>query len=179
MIRVMQRIRHHSFHSRTKINMNKPIKLYLETSAWNFYFADDAPEKQAATLQFFKQVKQGAYEIFISEIVLKEIAKATEPKSQLLFNLIAEYQPYKLEINQAILELAKKYLTQGVLPARAIADSKHAAVATVYELDALISWNLKHLANLRKMEKINGVNLIEGYSKRLELITPMEVSNNE
>jgi hypothetical protein len=59
------------------------------------------------------------------------------------------------------------------LPARAVADSKHAAVATVYELDALISWNLKHLANLRKMEKINGINLIEGYSKRLELITPM------
>jgi len=52
-------------------------------------------------------------------------------------------------------------------------------VASVYELDALISWNLKHLANLRKMEKINGVNLIEGYSKRLELITPMEVSNND
>jgi predicted nucleic acid-binding protein len=83
--------------------MNKPIKLYLETSAWNFYFADDAPEKQAATLSFFEQVKQGAYEIFISDIVLKEIAKASTPKSQLLFNLIKEYQPYKLEINQAVL----------------------------------------------------------------------------
>jgi len=65
------------------------------------------------------------------------------------------------------------------LPARAVADSKHAAAASVYELDALISWNLKHLANLRKMEKINGVNLTEGYSKLLELITPTEVCKNE
>ena len=40
--------------------MSKLKKLYLETSAWNFYFADDAPEKQAATLQFFEQVKQEA-----------------------------------------------------------------------------------------------------------------------
>ncbi len=159
--------------------MSKLKKLYLETSAWNFYFADDAPEKQAATLQFFEQVKQGAYEIFISNIVLKEIAKASKQKSQLLFDLITEYQPQKLETNQSALNLAEKYLAQNVLPARAIADSKHAAIATVYELDALISWNLKHLANLRKMEKINGVNLTEGYSKRLELITPMEVSNEE
>jgi predicted nucleic acid-binding protein len=179
MIRVMQRIRHHSFHSRTKINMNKPIKLYLETSAWNFYFADDAPEKQAATLQFFEQVKQGAYEIFISDIVFEEIAKASDQKQALLLDLIAEYQPQELVINQTVLNLAKQYIAQNVLPTRAIADSKHAAVATVYELDALISWNLKHLANFRKMEKINGVNLLEGYSKRLELITPMEVSNNE
>jgi hypothetical protein len=46
-------------------------------------------------------------------------------------------------------------------------------------MDALISWNLKHLANLRKMERINAVNKKLGYSKRLELITPMEVSNAE
>jgi hypothetical protein len=53
----------------------------------------------------------------------------------------------------------------------------HAAVATAFEIDALISWNLKHLANLRKMEMINGVNLKEGYTKKLELITPMEASD--
>jgi len=111
--------------------------------------------------------------------VFEEIARASEQKRELLLSLIAEYQPKKLEINQAVLNLAKKYLKQNVLPTRAIADSKHAAVASVYELDALISWNLKHLANLRKMEKINGINLTEGYSKRLELITPMEVSNDE
>jgi len=39
--------------------------------------------------------------------------------------------------------------------------------------------NLKHLSNLKKMELINGVNMKEGYSKRLELITPMEVSDEE
>ncbi|MBA4419175.1 MAG: hypothetical protein C0392_14900 [Syntrophus sp. (in: bacteria)] len=55
----------------------------------------------------------------------------------------------------------------------------HAAMATIFELDALISWNLRHLSNLRKMEMINGINMREGYRKRLELITPMEVSDEE
>lgn len=40
-------------------------------------------------------------------------------------------------------------------------------------------WNLKHLANFKKMELINAVNMKAGYFKRLELITPMEVSDEE
>ena len=58
-----------------------------------------------------------------------------------------------------------------------VEDTIHAAMATAYEMDALISWNLKHLSNLKKMEMINGNNMKEGYFKRLELITPMEVSD--
>jgi hypothetical protein len=46
-------------------------------------------------------------------------------------------------------------------------------------MDALISWNLKHLSNFKKMEMINGINMKEGYVKRLELITLMEVSDEE
>lgn len=35
------------------------LKLYLETSVWNFYFADDAPEKRDITRQFFEQIQRG------------------------------------------------------------------------------------------------------------------------
>ena len=82
-------------------------------------------------------------------------------------------------INEEVVALAKKYIAEGVLPENKIEDAIHAAVATIFEMDALISWNLKHLSNLKKMEMINGVNMKEGYSKRLELITPMEVSDEE
>jgi hypothetical protein len=58
-------------------------------------------------------------------------------------------------------------------------DAIHAAAATVFEMDALISWNLRHLSNLKKMAMINGINLKEGYTKRLQLITPMEVSDED
>jgi predicted nucleic acid-binding protein len=131
----------------------RKLKLYLETSVWNFCFAKDAPEKQAATLQFFEQVKHGAYDIFVSDMVFQEIDGASVRKRELLLRLIAEYQHQELEINEAVLQLTDQYLAQGVLPVSATADATHAAVATVYELDALISWNLKHLANLKRMEK--------------------------
>lgn len=153
------------------------LKLYLETSVWNFYFADDAPEKRDITIQFFQQIAEGHYEIFISDIVLEEIARASEEHQCRLFNLIQTHQPKELDITDEVLFLADQYCTEGIIPQKAVEDAIHAAVATCYAMDALISWNLKHLANFRRMKMINGVNLKHGYSTPLDLITPMEVSN--
>lgn len=158
--------------------MKKP-QLYIETSVWNFIFANDAPEKKDITLTFFERVGRGEYDIFISDIVIEEISRAGEIKQALLLDRISVVSPVRLMINEQVMELAQKYIAEGVLPPGKIDDAMHAAVATVFEMDALISWNLKHLANLRKMEMINGINLKEGYTKRLELITPMEVSDEE
>lgn len=158
--------------------MKRP-QLYLETSVWNFYFADDAPEKREITLRFFDKVKQDEYEIFISDVVIEEIGRADDNKKRSLLNIIAEYSPTRLVIDEEVTELAQKYISEGVFPASKIEDAMHAAVATVFEVDALISWNLKHFANLKKMELINAINMKNGYFKRLELITPMEVSDEE
>ena len=58
-------------------------------------------------------------------------------------------------------------------------DALHIAYTTFYELDILLSWNYKHLANIFKKKKIQILNLEEGYNKPLDLITPMEVINEE
>jgi len=158
--------------------MTKP-RLYLETSVWNFIFADDAPEKKQITLAFFNKVKNGEYEIFISDTVIQEIERADEDKKRQLFESIEHYKPKVLEINDDVGRMSREYISEGVIPQTKLDDATHAAVATVHRLDALISWNLKHLANYNKMERINEVNIRNGYSKRLELITPMEVSDAE
>ena len=158
--------------------MKKP-QLYLETSVWNFIFADDAPEKKEITLRFFDKIKKGEYEIFISDVVIEEIGRAIDKKRNLILNVIKDYKPQKLVVNEEVVELAKNYISEGILPQEKFEDSTHAAIATIFEMDALISWNLRHLANLKKMEMINGVDMKQGYYKRLELITPMEVSDEE
>ncbi|HGJ67083.1 TPA: hypothetical protein ENS27_17115 [bacterium] len=157
----------------------KKLKLYIETSVWNFCFADDAPEKKDITLKFFEKVKAGDYEIFVSDVVFQEIGKADYEKGIILSELIDQFNPQKLIINELVYNLARGYIIEGILTINSIDDATHAALATVYEMDALISWNLKHLANLQRMERINEVNMKYGYTKRLELITPMEVSDAE
>ena len=157
----------------------RKLKLYLDTSVWNFYFADDAPEKRDVTKDFIDLVRQEQYEVFISAVVVKEINDAPEPKRAQLVGLIKSCPVVELEITEAVDELAKSYIARGILSEKKEDDALHVAIATATEMDALVSWNFQHLANLRKSELFNGVNLERGYTKRLEMVTPMEVSKYE
>ncbi|OQW92433.1 MAG: hypothetical protein BWK78_01720, partial [Thiotrichaceae bacterium IS1] len=69
----------------------KNLKLYLETSTWNFYYADDAPEKQAVTRAFFDSLPNSPYDIYISEVVLEEIDNASTAKATQLRKLMAQF----------------------------------------------------------------------------------------
>jgi len=157
----------------------KKLKLYIETSGWNFYYADDVPELKEVTKAFFSLVEKGKYEIYISRVVIDEIMKATKEKQKQLSDLINRCRPLELEIKEEAKELAEIYIKRKIVPANKIEDAMHVAIATVWEMDALITWNYKHMANLRRSDLFYGVNLENGYGKKLELVTPMEVMDYE
>lgn len=157
----------------------RKLKLYLDTSVWNFFFADDAPEKRDITKEFFASIEKSVYEIFISDVVFQEINDADEPKRTALFNLINKNKPTELTISEEVKELAEAYIKRRIIPDNKREDAAHVAIAAVSEMDAVITWNYKHLANLRRAELFNAINLEMGYTKRLELVTPMEVSEHE
>lgn len=52
-------------------------------------------------------------------------------------------------------------------------------MTTVSEMDALASWNFRHLANIEKERRILVVNQMNGYYYPLRLATPLEVMNDE
>jgi hypothetical protein len=74
-----------------------------------------------------------------------------------------------------IFDLADAYARHGAIPPGKRADAVHAAVATVHEMDALVSWNYRHMVNYARRQKINAVNQMMGYNKRIEIVTPPEV----
>jgi len=157
----------------------KYLTLYLETSSWNFYYADDAPEKMAVTREFFDSLPESQFDIYISDVVLKEVDQASEEKMAQLRRLIVQFMPTILAWEPTVKELADAYLQNKVLPPKARRDAQHIAFATVNELDYVVSWNLRHIANVRRQEKVNAINRLNGYKKDLQLITPMEVSYND
>lgn len=99
--------------------MVKPL-IYLDTSVLNFVFADDAPEKQEITLDFFENyVGTGMYDAIISVYVLDEIIQTpAQLKRSQLEGVITEYGIPTLppEPEDEIGRLAALYLEQGVLP---------------------------------------------------------------
>jgi hypothetical protein len=111
----------------------------------------------------------------ISEVVLKEIENASATKTIQLKNLIVQVQPTMLLLEPSVGNLADAYLSHRALPPKALVDAQHVAVATVNELDYIVSWNLRHIANVHRQIKVNAINLLNGYTKLLQMITPMEV----
>ena len=73
--------------------------------------------------------------------------------------------------------MADIYLARGVLPARKREDALHVAHATVRGLDILLSWNFKHLANVRREGLIAAIDQEEGYGRTLRLLSPLEVED--
>jgi len=54
-------------------------------------------------------------------------------------------------------------------------DAIHIAVSSYYNMDILLSWNFRHLANIRKQIQINKINKKIGFKKELFILNPMEV----
>lgn len=115
----------------------------------------------------------------MSDIVLLEIGKAPAHIKKKLEDLIGQYKPIMLESSSEAEALAGLYLERGAVPPKKLEDALHVAIATVAEMDALVTWNYKHLANLKRSEFFYSINLEQGYWKKLEIVTPMEAMGDE
>ena len=73
--------------------------------------------------------------------------------------------------------LTKDILRSGVLPAEADRDAAHIALATVHEMDILLSWNCRHIANAAIQTRLR--HLVEAAGFTLPVIcTPEELMEN-
>lgn len=157
-------------------------KIYLDTSVINFLFADDAPEHQAETIEFFERyIGPGIYDTVISVFVIDEINQTpNETKRTKLMQVIADYELGFLEaIDSEIVRMAQDYLAAGVVPPKKLYDALHVAISVFHGVDYLVSWNYKHLANVNRESRINAVNLSNGYTKPIRIITPLELMSDE
>jgi len=150
------------------------MKLYIETTIPNFLFADDAPEKKAITEQFFIWRQISTDEFYISELVLAELNRAKAPLRDKLFEAAVTLNATVLPITREAEGLAGRYLTDGILPARFRDDAIHVAIAILNDIDVVVTWNMKHLANVRRIAAINRTNLTMGLSP-IRIHTPEEV----
>lgn len=156
----------------------KKLKLYLETTVWNFLFSDTEIEKRNWTCELFSDIRKEKYDISISDVVLEEIRRAQYHRRIQIENAMQTYSPIHLEINDECIELVKKYLTAQFIPSRYIDDMNHIAIASVHNIDVLLSWNLRHLVKLKTKRYVNSINMTEGY-KSMEILTPQEVVDND
>lgn len=83
-----------------------------------------------------------------------------------------------LSLSEASDILAARYIEHGVVPPRFEADGLHIAIATVAEVDLLVSWNFRHIVRFDRIRMFNAVNREAGY-KEIEIYSPREVTQHE
>ena len=67
-----------------------------------------------------------------------------------------------LKLNEDVNNLALKYISEAVVSEKYFGDAMHIAIATIYDVDILVSWNFKHIVNYNRIKKFNAINLKEG-----------------
>ena len=119
----------------------------------------------------------GEYAMVISEVTLVELEKAPVLVREHL-ERIPESLIEVLPLDAEAEALATEYIRDGAVGKHQRADALHIAIATAARIDVLVSWNFKHIVNLRRIHAFNAVNLKRGYPI-LEIRNPREVIGDE
>jgi len=147
------------------------VTVYVETTIPSALFSerDDAASvyRRGLTRQWWDQQAQ-AYELTTSEAVLAELAAGKYPGQNDALALAQELP--LVEITDEVLAVARAYVRHQLMPTPASGDALHLALASVHELGYLLTWNIRHLANPNKVDRMTVIN------RRLGLLTPGIVS---
>ena len=153
--------------------------IYLETTIFNFPFADDAPQYQADTKRLFAEIKAGKFRSFTSEYVTRELEITKEAEK--LMKMKALINDYGITVIPAGTEtewLGGLYVTAGVIPVTHATDALHIAAATIAGLDFIVSLNFRHIVKHKTIIETEIINAREGF-KRMFIYTPAEVIDYE
>ena len=112
--------------------------------------------------------------LVVSDATAGEVAAAPEPVRELFSELLET--ACILPVTAEVLEPLGAYEAHNILGPRFRNDMLHIAVATVAEVDVVVSWNFRHIVRLDKIRLFNGVNLELGY-KSLCIYSPREVAS--
>jgi predicted nucleic acid-binding protein len=149
----------------------KKLKIYLDTSVISHLDAPDTPDKQEDTRKLWKAIQAGEYEVFLSSVTMVELDACPEPKRSALLAWLGDVDYTELDETEEVLSLAEQYLESGILPKKSSRDRQHIAYACVYNCDMLVSWNFKHMVNIKTISGVKSVNALAGY-REMPIYTP-------
>lgn len=150
------------------------LRIYTDTSVLGGCEDEEFAEHSIRLMDGFAE---GRRILILSSLTIQELAGAPAAVRGRLATVPEAY----IETRQLDTEakgLAETYLDAGVLTGAMRVDAQHIAIATVARVDVLVSWNFKHIVNLRRIQGYNSVNLRQGYPM-IEIRTPREVLSDD
>lgn len=133
--------------------------VYVETSIPSYYFETRATAKarlwRDTTRQWWDDHRT-AYAVSTSNFVLAELRKAPGSKGASALKLLRGI-PLLPEL-AGLNEVIAFYIEHRLMPADAMGDAAHLAMASMHRVDFLLTWNINHLANANKIQHLTVLN---------------------
>ena len=151
--------------------------VYLETTIPSYLTSRPSRDlvvaaHQQITHDWWTQARS-RFDLYLSEGVLEEI-RAGDPEVAARRIAVVQGLPV-LALNDEVRQLARVYSTRLGLPPQAGADLVHIAFAVAYNLDYLVTWNCKYIANGQVIYRLIETNRELGKQTPL-ILTPEELS---
>ena len=83
-----------------------------------------------------------------------------------------------MEITDEVLRVADRIIEMGILSPKSIDDCQHIGTAVVNGCDCIISWNFKHIVNVKTIRGMRAITNLEGY-KQIEILSPSALLESE
>jgi len=151
-------------------------KVYIETSTISYLIARPSRDlviaaNQQVTREWW-DTRRSLFDLYISQVVIDE-ANAGDPEAARQRLEALQGIPL-LELKTEALDLASEFIRPKALPKKASQDALHIAIAAVYGLDYLLTWNCKHIANAVIQKTILRIVAEQGYELPI-ICTPYEL----
>jgi predicted nucleic acid-binding protein len=151
-------------------------RVYIETSIPSYLTARPSRDliqaaRQQITNEWWED-RRREFDLFVSQYVLDEAGDgdiiAAKRRLEFLDGLPL------LETTEDAIELGEALITEKAIPQKAVTDALHIAIATVHEMNILLTWNCKHLANAEILEEVTRVLRSREYNSPV-ICTPDEL----
>jgi hypothetical protein len=122
-----------------------------------------------------KDFRMGVYQPVVSDVVAAEVGNAP-PDVRAAYGELLTLGAEVLAVDAEVIRLADIYEERKILTPKYYDDGLHIALATMANVDLLVSWNFRHIVHYDKIRLFTAANLELGF-KPLQIFSPREVTH--
>ncbi|OGH55950.1 MAG: hypothetical protein A3G34_02035 [Candidatus Lindowbacteria bacterium RIFCSPLOWO2_12_FULL_62_27] len=151
--------------------MGPILRVYIDTSVVSGCLEEKWQEDSLKLMELFAS---GKMRPVLSNLTIDEVLAAPSAEVRALLERPELKTAEKVKFDDEADGLAEAYIQEGVVTRNSLTDAQHIAAATVFRANVLVSWNFRHIVNLRRIQMFNAANLKRGYPM-LDIRSPKEV----
>ena len=150
--------------------------VYIETTIISYLIARTSSDLLVAahqqTTEEWWTNRRHEFECCVSQVVIDEVSAGNQEIAKQRMEIISNFAV--LDVTEKAEQLTKLILAEGAIPPQEVRDAAHIAVAAVNDMDYLLTWNCKHLANAQIIRRISVICNRHGYNMPV-ICTPEEL----